>query len=436
MNKGIAAAVCAVIGLVFLLMIISGAFGYNDNTTWQVFQPMRGKASIIDRAGYYWKGFGDVTTYPRVLEVSYLSDESIRTTFNDGGTAQVSAYARVKLPTGEAQRFQLHQDFQGNPENIKPAIGAHLANCVKASGPVMSASENQASRKAEFNQIIEEQLSKGLFKMRRTKIELDDVVEIADAGVDAQGNKVTKEKKAVVQATEVVEDKDGAPIVIQASPLLAYDFKVTQFSILDIDYDPQTLAQFAAKKESYLNAEKSKAQLQEEVQQALMIREKGLRQIAEIQAAENQIKEKAIIQAEKEQEVAEINKKKAVTEAQKKVEVAEQDRLEAEKLRQIAEIKAKTAELEKQAEIAKAEAKQKAIELGGGISEEKRVLAEIKADRDARVAEALSKMQVPYTVIAGSGEGGNVMGQLINMALLRYNDILPATSTTVAPVVQ
>jgi hypothetical protein len=30
----------------------------------------------------------------------------------------------------------------------------------------MSASENQASRKSEFNQIIEEQLAKGLFKMR------------------------------------------------------------------------------------------------------------------------------------------------------------------------------------------------------------------------------------------------------------------------------
>jgi hypothetical protein len=424
-----------VVVLVFGMTLFTGAFEYNSNTTWQVYQPVRGTAQIIDKAGWYYKGYGEVTTWPRVLEVSYLAptngsearDESIKTTFNDGGTAQVSAYARVKLTTDAALRMKLHQDFQGNPENLKPAIGAHLANCVTASGPVMSASENQASRKGEFNWMCEEQLTQGLFKMRRTKIELDDIVELADAGLDAKGNKVTKEKKAVVQATEVVNDKDGNPIVIQPSPLLEYDFKVTQFSILDLDYDPQTQAQFAAKKESYLNAEQSKAKLQEEVQQALMIREKGLRQIAEIQAAENQVKEKAVIQAEKEQEVAVINKNRAVTEAQKKVEVAEQDRQEALKLQQIAEIKAKTAEMDKLAAISAAEAKQKTIELGGGISEEKRILAEYEMKTRVGEAQAWSQRPMPTNVIVGGGEGGGVLEQLISMSLMKHNGLMPAT---------
>ena len=79
---------------------------------------------------------------------------------------------------------------------------------------------------------------------------------------------------------------------------------VMQFSITLIEYDPATLAQFAAKKQSFLNAEKSKAQRQEEVQRRLMIEEQGLRQIAEIQAAENQKKERAVIEASQKEEVA------------------------------------------------------------------------------------------------------------------------------------
>jgi hypothetical protein len=82
--------------------------------------------------------------------------------FNDSGNADVGAYARIELPTSPEKRLLLHKDFQGNPENIKGAIRAHLVNCVKASGPVMSASENQSSRKSEFNQIVEEQLKLGL----------------------------------------------------------------------------------------------------------------------------------------------------------------------------------------------------------------------------------------------------------------------------------
>lgn len=427
----VAAGVSAFLALLFAVVVFNKCFDYNHATTWQVYQPMRGAASIVDKPGWYWKGFGSVTTYPRMLEASYLAtadrDESIRTTFNDGGTAQVSAFVRVKLPLDSGLRMQLHQDFQGNPENIKPSIGAHLTNCIKASGPVMSASENQASRKAEFNQIIEEQLSRGLFKMRRTKIELDDVVEIADAGTDKDGNKVTEEKKAVVAATEIIVDKDGTPIIIQPSPLLTYDLQVKQFSVLDIDYDQQTLLQFAAKKQSYLNAEQSKAQLQEEVQQALTVREKGLRQIAEIQAVENQKKEKALIEAAQQAEVAEITKKQAVTQASQRVEVAEQSRLEAEKFKEIARIEAETAELKKQRAISEAEAKKQAIEIGGSLSERDRVLAEIEREKAIGVAAELAKTRVPGVVISGGGEGaGETLGCMIQYLLLKHNGLLPS----------
>lgn len=431
----IGGAVAAVVfTLVGVLALTNGLVGHNDSTNFQVVQPCRGEAYIQDAAGYYTKWFGKVWTYPRTLEAKFehtsdkTKDQSIRVTFNDSGTAEIGAYVRVQLPSNPDKRLLLHKDFQGNPDSIKGAIRAHLVNCVKASGPVMSASENQSSRKSEFNQIVEEQLVKGLYKMRRTTIELDDLSEIEEIGVDAQGNKITKEKKARVQATEVVLDKEGKPIVVQPTPLAHYDLGINQFSITETEYDDATLRQFGAKKESYLNAEKSKAQRQEEVQQRLMVEEKGRRQVAEIQADENQKKERATIQARQAAEVAIIAKDQAVTQAQQRTEVANQLRLEAQTLKEIAAVKAETAELDKKATISAAEAKQKSIELGGGISEEKRVLAEIAAERDAKVAQHLAGLKVPGVVITGGGsgkEGGGLTENLINMTLLRSLGILP-----------
>lgn len=427
---GVVAAVLAIGGLIACF----GFLGHNNTTTFQIVQGVTGNVSVVDRPGYYIKGFATVWTYPRVMEAKYehtadsAKDQSIRVTFNDTGNAQIGAYVRVQLPTTTEKRLLLHQDFQGNPENIKSAIRAHLVNCLKASGPVMSASENQSSRKAEFNQIVEDQLVKGLFKMRRTTIELDDLSEIEEVGLDAAGNKVTREKKARVQATEIVNDKDGRPIVVQVSPLAHYDLGINQFSITETEYDEATLRQFAAKKESYLNAEKSKAQRQEEVQQRLMVEEKGRRQVAEIQAEENQKKERAVIQAQQAAEVAVIEKDRAVTAAKQKVEVAGQMQQESETMKKIAAIKAETAELDKKATISAAEAQQKAIELGGGISEEKRVLAEIEAKAKVGVAEALSKIGVPQTVI--SGGAGGTEGSLVNLALLKYMGIIPAAPAT------
>lgn len=427
--KLFAAGAAAFVALIVVLVSWNGLVGHNDFHDYQIYQSAAGKVDVIDAAGYYLKFFGTTWTYPRAMQVTYTGNDSIKSTFNDGGTAQVSAYARIQLPTKTDQRLLLHQQFNGNPENIRGAVKAHLENCVKAAGPIMSASENQASRKGEFNQIIEEQLSNGLFATRRTKIELDDLSTIEDAGTNDKGEKITREKKATVQATEIVRGNDGKPIVIQASPLHTYGIDILQFSITDIDYDRTTLEQFAAKKTSYLAAEQAKAERQQEVQQRLMIEEKGRRQVAEVQAKFNQQKEQALIQANQEAEVAIITKEQAVTQAKQKTEVAQQAQQEAEAKRKIAETDAATAELTKKAKISAAEAQQKAIELGGGITEKERVLAEIKAKRDAEVAAALAGLQVPSVVFSGGSEGGNATTDLINLSLLRSLGILPNGSS-------
>jgi hypothetical protein len=439
--KIIAAGIAAVLTLFIVCVIWFGMIGHNNAQNWQVYQSVTGKIEVIDGAGYYWKGFGSVWTYPRAMQAYYSSsekeggkeDESIRVTFNDGGTAHISSFVKVQMPADPDHRIMLHRDFNANPDNILDAVRSHLTNCVKSTGPMMSASENQASRKAEFNQVVEQQLKSGLFEMRRTEVELKDVSETSTSTVTgADGKPITTEKKAKVMATEVVLDDKGQPVIVQKSPLDRYQIDILQFSVTETQYDEQTIAQFAAKKQSYLAAEQAKAQRQEEYQQRLMVTEKGLRQVAEIEAAQNQEKKKATIAAEQKREVASIEKDQAVIEAEKRIEVADKLRQEAETLKKTAQLKADTAEIDKKATISAAEAKQKEIELGGGISEKDKVLAEIKADRDAKVATALATVKTPSVILNGGGGSGGDGGSstLLNLLLLKSMGILDKDAPT------
>lgn len=440
-------AVIAVIVLFVSGLIVQQNLGYNSTENWQIHQSITGHVSVIDKPGYYLNLFGQVWTYPRFVEYHFTSDsrpespedESIRVTFNDGGTAQVDAYVKIKTPSLEPERIQFHQLFRASPLSIRDSIEAHLVNCVKAAGPIMSSTENQASRKAEFNQVVEEMLSAGLYVMERRIVVLQDSVianekqkSTAEA-VSGQEAPEPNEPIKVVATEAVIDPTTGRPKIAKASPLTRYGMQVEQFSILDTDYDTKTLEQFAAKKESYLLAEKAKAEQQRAVQEKLRIRAEGESLVEQIRQEGEKEKMKAVVSAEKEAEVAELTKKKAVTEAQQKVEVAQQEQSEAETRKSIAAIAAETAELNKAAEISAAEAKQKSIEIGGALTEAQRLLATLQKERDIGVAEHLSKIATPGVVIAGNGSsedgaGAGLQNNLMNLTLLRALGIIDGSN--------
>ena len=51
-------------------------------------------------------------------------------------------------PTVEKKRREFHRQFSGNEENAINSVKAHMINCIKASAPLMSASEKAAVKKA------------------------------------------------------------------------------------------------------------------------------------------------------------------------------------------------------------------------------------------------------------------------------------------------
>lgn len=477
--KTVVAAIVFVVVLIAGWRLSAGLMGKNDLQTYQVWQGVGGEVKLIDQPGYYWNWFGTAWTYQKSVQAYWsaspkegiVEDESIRVTFNDGGTAKMSTMVQFSMPIEQEKRQHLHTIFGGNLENIKHAVHAHLVNCAKNTGPLMSASENQAARKSEYAQVVEDQLRKGLYMMRRTTVSLKD-------RLDEKGQPIK------VEATEIVLDEKGVPRQAEVSPLVTYGIEVVQFSITGTDYDERTIAQFAAKQEAFLAAERSKAEREQEIQKKLMIEAQGLRQVAEIEAAANQAKAKAVTEgqqkvevamkekeamgtkAKQDAEIAEIQAQQRVavalkekeameTAAKQKLSVAEIEKQSAEtKAKQEAEIsriqadmQLKVAELQAQSVLKKAEgealaaakqaegilslatAKAKEIDIAGAVKEHDKVLAEIARDQAIGVARELAKINVPQTIISGGtgssqGSGQNMTEVMISLALMKSMGIV------------
>jgi hypothetical protein len=418
--------VIVALGLVFGFIFM---VGNNNDQQWVIVQYPWGNVNVIDTAGWYFKGGGSHWSYPRNWQVEYddkesWNDYSFKVVFNDGGSAHMNAMVRFSSPITLEGKRKFHQLFGGNEEAVKSAVWAHLSDAMKSSGPVMSASEHQSARRGEFTALVQDQLQKGLFEMKRISKTLQDQY-------DDKGKPIT------VYATEVVFDGGGSEQrIARTSPLTDFGIVITQFSITDVTYDEQTQRQFAQKKEAFLSAEGSKAQREKEVQERLMVEERGRRQKAESESIALQKKAEQVIGAQREKEIAELNAQRekvvAETNAAKELAVSKLNKEEAETRAsqelEVAKLNRMKAEEEAQSQIILAAAQQKSLQLAGAISERERVLAEIEKDKAIGVAREISKVNVPQFIISGSGEGANKSGvneNLVNMFFLKQLGVLP-----------
>ncbi len=413
----------------FVVTMITMMFfvGNNKDQSWLVIQYPWGNVNVIDTAGWYFKAGTSYWEYPRNWQIEYGANHNFKVVFNDGGSAQMNAMVRFSSPVTVEGKRRFHQLFGGCHDSVEAAVWAHLSDAMKSSGPVMSASEHQSARRGEFTSLVQDQLQKGLFEMKRISKTLQDQY-------DDKGKPIT------VYATEVVFDTDNVnQRIARSSPLTDFGIVITQFSITDVVYDDQTQRQFAQKKEAFLSAEGSKAQREKEVQERLMVEERGRREKAEAESIALRRKAEEVINAQREKEVAELKalkeKNVAETNANMKLAVAQLNKQEVETVAmqnlECARLDAMRAKEEADAQVILASAREKSLQLGGALSERDRILAEIERDKMIGIADKLSKIRVPSMIITGGSNGsgtdtaGGVNGSLINMCLLRSLGVLP-----------
>lgn len=411
--------ICLAVGV---LAVIPLFMGNNTDQSWLVIQYPWGQVKVIDTAGWYLRCGSSYWSYPRNWQVEYDQEFSFKVVFNDGGSAIMTAMVRFASPLTVDGKRNFHQLFGGNEDAVESAVWAHLSDAMKSSGPVMSASEHQSSRRGEFTALVQDQMQKGLFEMKRVSRQLLDQF-------DDKGKAIT------VYATEVVFDEEtGMQKIARPSPLTDFGIVITQFSITDVTYDDQTQRQFAQKKEAFLSAEGSKAQREKEVQERLMVEERGRREKAESESIALRKKAEEVINAQREKEVAELKAQKekivAETNAAKELAVAEYAKQEAEtKARQeleCAKLAKERAQQDAESQIILASAREQALKLGGAISEKDLLLAEVERDKAIGVAHELAQIQVPQFIISSAGsEGADINGAMINMLLMRQLGVLP-----------
>lgn len=381
------------------------SLGNNNDQNWLIIQYPWGSVKVIDYPGWFFKAGASCWYYPRNWQVSYENEHSFKVVFNDGGSATMNAIVRFSSPLTIEGKRKFHQLFGGNEVTVEEAVWAHLSDAMKSSGPVMSASEHQSARRGEYTCLVQDQLQSGLFEMKRVSRTLHDQF-------DEKGKPIT------VYATEVVMDENNVvPKISRPSPLTDFGIVITQFSITDVIYDEQTQRQFSQKKEAFLAAEGSKAQREKEVQERLMVEERGRREKAETESLALRQKAQAVIEAQREKEVSETNAARLLAVALLTKQEAETKALQDLEVAKLNLLKAKE---EAEAQIILAQAREKSLKLGGFISERDKVLAEIEKEKMIGIADKLSKISVPQFIISGGSEGqSNIQESLMNIFMLK-----------------
>ncbi len=454
------ALMSTVIAMVALIIVAKAFIGRNDMYTWQYVQKWNGHTFVQNEFGWYWKGLASVTTYPDVLEVygtkkpcpQSPGDDSARVNFNDGGWADVDWYARIRLPKptfeeGETAEMRaaieqkqqaFHRMFRSAPNAIA-AVRAHARDCIGKTGNIMSASENQAARKAEFFEVAFGQFKDGYYEMRPVTIRrkgLKDLIQAVEAASTAPQTAVQPaaddappkeepkdapmlaqatqevvgessiESSETVRAAEVVIGADGKPVIAIPSPLAVYDVQVLQFSLSETEYDggetdppTGTMAKFKEKRALLLATETARALAVQQAQERLMNIAEGNRAIAETEATANQEMARKVIAAQVLQEVDGVKKKLFEVQGATKVLVAEVMGKQLEAERETAVLEAQTAENARKAAEITAKAQEQMIALGGAATEAEKALQEIYTKQTQDVAEGLPTLQVPDTVI-------------------------------------
>ena len=421
--------VAATLGAIVCAICAPLIVQWNNEEHYQIVEFPNGDISVVDSTGFHVQAFGQVFTYPRYVD-AYLSksgdgtakgssrklDTSVRVTFNDGGWGFMSNHLKFQMPVTREKRIALHRHFgEGGEPAIREAIGHHLINCLKNTGPLMSGSEHQSQRKAEFYQVVSDQLSKGLYSMERVKQKIE------------RGDKVDGfgDEQDVQYITRIKRDASGQPILSATSPLSEYGITVVQYNQTDTVYDPDTESQINAKRNSYQLAEEAKAGVEKEHQKLQEVVEKGRLAVANVEAEQQKTKKGILVNAQKDLDVKRINQREQVTIAEQAVAIAGENLKQVTTELETSKIAVKIAEAEAKSLVSLSEATRAKLDQGGALSEREKMLAEMRMHRNTAIAKSISDIPSPRTVIlsekkSGPGEASSSTSEtLMNLIMLQ-----------------
>lgn len=373
---GIGAAIVAV------MILSSSLYETNNRGYYQVKQAfMTGNMTCRTNPGTYSQMFGDIKTYKAASRYYFskhteeggegLGAAAINVTFNGRSKADVTGFLKYELPMSCELLKALDKKY-GSTEAIRDeVIRQTVTEALIQTAPLFTAEEADAPRRDQFREIALAQIKHGIYKK---KVRMEEYTDPSNP------NKTLRR-----QVTELYKDKDGNPVVVEASPLKDFGIKVVNFNIKDLDWDKVTDQLLAKKKEIDMRRTLQKAGAITAQQKAITEEAEGRARVATAEANALVIKKTAIIAEQQLKEVAALR-------AQKKYEIAKYAAKEA--LENAKKVKANG--------MAKAAANRALVSAGLTPAE----AAEWKFKTSVGIARALSEAKFPSIMTFGGDKGG------------------------------
>ena len=268
--------------------------------------PLSGDLVWYTSPGLKWQGFGKVTSYKKSFQYWFSSkkdqgsktDESISTTFNDGGHAMVSGSVRVDMPLDSDKLTALHSKY-GSPEAIeKELVRPAFERSIYMSGPLMSSAESYSERRNQFIHYIEDQASLGLFQttthLQRTKDPIS-------------GNEKTVNVVALVADPKA----PGGFARSEDSPITLFGLHAYNLSINEIKYDETVEKQIQTQQQAIMQIQTAIAESRKAEQKALTAEQEGRAEATKTKWAQEAIKAQAVTEGEQKKDVARLSKESA-----------------------------------------------------------------------------------------------------------------------------
>jgi len=396
--RKIAIVITSLVALLVVTLFSSSLFETNTAGFRQVKQAaVTGTLTCRLEPGMYTQMFGDIHTYKEASTFAFTTDGvegarpigSLPTRFNDGTQANVSGSVRVMLPNTCDELVAVHRKFKSMDGVMGKLVLPAIRKALFSSGPHMTAAESYAERRAEFAELVSDQLVNGVIRVDKAKVEVTDEI----TGEKREGWEIRK--------LNCVED-DGLNCVngLQRDPSVFREFGITltNFVIDEITYPQAVLDQIERQRKARMDI---------------------ITQQAEAKQAEARAKKAA---AEAEAAIAETRAKEEIQKTQRIVK-AEADKaeavLQAEKVKEVAKLEKEAAEFEKKKQIllGEGEATRKRLVMQADGALEKKLEAWVKAQQF--YADALGKAQpgalVPALQMGGGAQGNSSAQSFIDL---------------------
>ncbi|WP_461535079.1 SPFH domain-containing protein [Spongorhabdus nitratireducens] len=408
--KGIIGGVIALV----LVYVLSQSFFYAEPGYIYHVRTVTGNEAVVTEIGYKFYPFGRYNAWKRAMTVQAVSGSQtnaitaerdpdsasaslppLSIMFLDQVDAHAQATVRFSIPADEEAFLKLAHEYR-SPENLlRTALLPAFKETLQANASLMTAEEYYAGGRTEFNSEFENQMSNGIYLVKREEVTVNTnktASASANAALGTDQEEYGEDSKTIF-VVKKVRDATGQPMR-KTQRFTDYGITVVSALVTDMKPNQKFIERMQLKQKASADRAIAREQRVQEEEQRLLAIARGEREVAERQAMAK------VEQIQKTTE-AETEKQLAITRAEKL-------KAEAQIQRETAQINLDKAKIEAQTQrtLADAEAYQKKVILQADNALAQKLDAEIQIQK--LWAQAYAQRKVPTNVFGGGGNGAPV----------------------------